>query len=194
MSLETALHDFAEAFAGGSKNIGMVELRAPLAIAEPIPLGPVLKDYYARLRMSEKPQVGGALYLALFTLDQLERAQHGWRWVTDKDGTVKEEPGWNKHWVVVADRHGDAIIVDDSRPGGTVFGNIGSVNFKIADDLASFFQAMAQAMVIEVKTFDYEVYDDDFNPEPAFLDAMRAVALRELGAEGETGFMKFFFG
>lgn len=194
MSLDTALKSFADAFAAGSKSLGILEYRAPQPFTEPIPLGPVLKDYFARLRMSDTPQVGGELQLTLFTLDDLEAAQHGWRWVRNKGGPVTENPNWNKHWLVIADRNGDAIVVDDSTVGGTVSGHIGSRNFRIADDLASFFEVMAEAMMLESATFNYDVLDQDFNQTPNFLNAVSAIALRVLGPEGEAGFMEFFFG
>lgn len=193
MDLDTALQNFAAAFSEGSHNLGTVHYRAPHKVVEPIPLGPILQDYYARLLVSEKPIVAGALHLALFTLDQLERAQHAWRWFRDKHGFVTENPEWDSHWIVIADRNGDAIVVDDSTAGGTVFGNIGSKNFKIANDIASFFRVMAEAITVEAIAFDYDVYDDDFNPDPQFLDAIREIARRELGSDGEAGFMKFFF-
>lgn len=73
-------------------------------------------------------------------------------------------------------------------------GHIGSYSVKVANDLASFFQVMAEAMVIEAATFNYEVYDGDFNPLPEFLSAVSAIALRVLGPDDEPGFMEFFFG
>jgi len=194
MPLDVALKNFADAFAASSENFGTIEYRAPQPFTEPIPFGPILKDYYARLRMSDTPQVGGKLLLMLFMLDELEAAQHGWRWVRDKDGPVTENPNWNKHWIVIADRNGDAIVVDDSTARGAVLGHIGPRNFKIAGDLASFFQVMAEAMMIEANTFNYEVLDEDFNHIPEFLDAVSAIALRVLGPDGEAGFMDFFFG
>lgn len=194
MSLDTVLKNFADAFATGSENSGTVEYRAPVPIVEPIQLGDILKDYYARLRLDDNPMVGGALLLILFSLDQVERAQHGWRWIRDKSGTVTDNPNWDKHWIIIADRHGDAIFVDDSTDEGVVFGSIMQRNFKIADDLASFFQVMAEAMTLEINTFAYDVRDDDFNFYPSFLDAVNAIALRVLGPDGAAGFMKFFFG
>lgn len=193
MTLEKALTDFAAAFAAGESNLGTVLFRPPQPITEPIPLGSILREYYGRLELAEKPIVGGALQLRLWTLDELETNQHGWRWIRVKGGPVTEDPNWNKNWVVVADRNGDAIIVDISTANGTVYGAIGSRNFKIADDLASFFQTMAETIMVEVSVYDYEVYDDDFNPLPSFLDEMRTIARRVLGPDGETGFMEFFF-
>lgn len=144
--------------------------------------------------MSDTPLVGGQLLLMLFTLDDLATVQHGWRWIRKNNGPVMENPTWNKHWIVIADCNGDAIVVDDSTASGVVSGHIGPRNFKIAEDLASFFQAMAEAMTIEANTFNYEVLDEDFNPLPEFLDTVSAIALRVLGPDGEAGFMDFFFG
>jgi len=132
--------------------------------------------------------------LKLFPLDWLEAAQQGWRWIHDTQGSVTENPVWNKHWIVIADRNGDAIVVDSSTAGGAVTGHIGSYNVKIADDLASFFQVMAEAMKVEAVTFSYDVLDDELNPIPEFLHAVSAIALRVLGPDGEAGFMDFFFG
>ncbi|GJI98269.1 hypothetical protein RugamoR57_49870 [Duganella caerulea] len=193
MSLDTALKNFADAFAAGSENSGMLEYRAFQPIVEPIPLGPVLHEYFGRLRMTA-PVVGGELLLMLITLDELETCQHGWRWVRNKGGPVTESPKWNKHWIVIADRNGDAIVVDDSTASGVVTGHMGPYSVKIADDLASFFQVMAEAMTLEANTFNYEVLDEDFSQIPEFLDAVSAIALRVLGPDGEAGFMEFFFG
>lgn len=194
MSLDAALKNFADAFAAGSENLGTLEYHGFQPIVEPIPLGPVLHEYYGRLRTSGKPQVGGELMLRVFTLDELETRQYGWRWIRKNSGPVMDDPAWNKHWIVFADRNGDVIVVDDSTASGVVSGHIGPRNFKIAEDLASFFQVLAEAMTIEAKTFDYEVLDEDFNPIPEFLDAVSAIALRVLGPDGEAGFMDFFFG
>lgn len=194
MSLDVALKSFADAFAAGVKNIGTVEYRVPHPFVEPIPLGAILRDYYERLRFSDRPLVGGRLLLKLFPLDWLESAQNGWRWIRDKNGHITDNPIWDKHWIVIADRNGDALVVDDSTAGGVVTGHIGSFHVKIADDLASFFQVMAEAMTLEASTFNYDVLDDEMNPIPNFLDAVSAIALRHLGPDGEAGFMEFFFG
>jgi len=193
MSLDAALKNFADAFGASSGNFGTFQYQLFQPIVEPMPLGPVLQEYYGRLRLSA-PLVGGRLLLTLYTLDDLETCQHGWRWVRNNGGPVIESPIWNKHWIVIADRHGDALVVDDSTAGGVVTGHIGSYSVKVADDLASFFQVMAEAMMIEAATFNYEVYDGDFNPLPEFLSAVSAIALRVLGPDGEPGFMEFFFG
>lgn len=194
MSLDAALKNFADAFAAGSENSGTVEYRPSQPFGEPIPLGAVLRHYYERLRFSDIPLVGGRLLLMLFPLDWLEAAQQGRRWIRDKHGSVTENPVWNKHWVVIADRNSDAIVVDSSTADGVVTGHIGSYNVKIADDLASFFQVMAEAMTVEAITFNYDVLDDELSPIPEFLNAVSAIALRVLGPDGEAGFMEFFFG
>lgn len=105
-----------------------------------------------------------------------------------------ESPTWNKHWIVIADLNGNAIVVDDSTAGGVVTGHIGPYNVRIADDLASFFQVMAEAMTVEAITFNYDVLNDELNPIPEFLNAVSAIALRVLGPDGEAGGMDFFLG
>jgi hypothetical protein len=194
MPLGSALQNFADAFAVSCKNFGTIDYRACQPIVEPISLGPVLQEYFGSLCMSDMPQVGGWLLLMLFSLDEVATAQHGWRWIRVNGGPVEEDSTWNKHWVVIADRNGDAIVVDSSTASGVVTGHIGPRNFKIADDLAGFFQVMAEAMSVEANTFDYEVLDEDFSPIPEFLNAVSAIAMRILGPDGEAGFMEFFFG
>lgn len=193
MELDTALHNFASAFAAAPDNVGAFQVRAPRPVAEPVALGAVLRDYYARVLLSDDAMVAGALQLDLYTLEVLEARQHGWRWVRGKDGALTESRHWDKHRIVIGERNGDAIAVDSSTPGGAVYGHTGSYSCMIAADLASFFQLMAEAMVVEAHTYDYEVYDDDDNPLPAFLDELRAIARRLLGPDGDAGFMTFFF-
>ncbi|NHZ97368.1 hypothetical protein [Massilia sp. CCM 8734] len=194
MELDTALKNFADAFAAGPENSGVVQWRTPEPIAEPMPLGPIVKAYYARMRLGGRPMVGGALILDLIDLDDLETIQHEWGWMRDKSGQEVVDPSWNKDRIIIAYRHGDAVSVDGGTAGGVVHGHIGAYSCKIADDLASFFQAMAEAMVVEATTYDYDVCDDDCGKLPAFLDDMRAIARRVLGPAGEAGFMEFFFG
>lgn len=194
MTLDTALNNFAAAFAVGPDNAGTVHYRAPEAFVEPIPLGPIVREYYARMSLGGRPMVAGILILDLINLDDLETIQHEWGWKRDKSGREVIDLTWNHDRIVIAYRHGDAVSVDGGTPGGAVHGHIGSHTCKIADDLASFFRAMAEAMLVEAQVYDYEVHDDDFNPLPAFLDDMRAIARRVLGPECEAGFMEFFFG
>ncbi|NHZ97367.1 hypothetical protein [Massilia sp. CCM 8734] len=194
MTLDTALKNFAAAFAAGPDNFGTVQWRSPQPIAEPMPLGPIVKAYYECMQFDDRPIIAGALQLQLWDLDMLETIQHEWGWVRDKSGQDVVDPRWKQDRIVIAYRNGDALSVDGGTPGGVVHGHIRSYTCKIADDLVSFFEAMAEAMLVEANTYDYEVYDDDFNPLPGFLDDMRAIARRVLGPEGETGFMKFFFG
>jgi len=68
--------------------------------------------------MSDIPVVGGRLMLMSSTLDDLETVLHGWRWIRSKDGLVVENPTWNKHCIISANRNGDAITVDGSTAGG----------------------------------------------------------------------------
>ena len=194
MTLDTALKNFAAAFAAGPQNSGTVQWRLPQPIAEPFPLGAIVRQYYAQMQLDGRPIIAGELLLQLWDLDDLETIQHEWGWMRDKSGRELVNPNWNHDRIVFAYRNGDAVSVDGGTPGGAVHGHIGSYTCKIADDLASFFQAMAEAMMVEVTTYAYEVHDDVFNPLPAFLDDMRAIARRVLGPDGEAGFMKFFFG
>lgn len=194
MSLDDALKRFAQAFASGSRNDGVFEHRNAQAVVAPIEIGPVLKEMYSHVRMGDDPQVGGRLLLSFFDVTDLERAQHGWRWVTDDRGVESENPDWMKNWIVFADRNGDALIVDDSDPEGKVYGNIGGDNFFIAEKLSSFFNLMADAMTAEANEFNYDTIDEDFTPYPKFIERMAELAVAHLGEDGKNGFMKFFFG
>jgi hypothetical protein len=125
LSLDAALKNFADAFAAGSANLGTLEYHAFQPVVEPMPLGPILREYYGRLSMSDIPVVGGRLMLMLSTLEDIETVLHGWRWIRNKDGLVVEDPSWSKHWIIIANRNGDAVTVDGSTAGGVVTGHIG---------------------------------------------------------------------
>lgn len=97
-------------------------------------------------------------------------------------------------WIIIADRDGDAVIVDASTADGSVFGSSQMTSFPRADSLASFLIAVAQCMGIEREKYGYEVTDDDFNTIEPYLDDVKAVADEALGGENAKGLLRFFFG
>jgi hypothetical protein len=193
MDLKASLTKFVEIFHQSQENLGNVEiLEPPIKIQPPFPLNSELVEYFSILRLDE-PIIGGQFHLTLVSLDQLETAQQGWRWIRTKTGTLEEDNvHWNKKWTIIADRHGDVICVNFEN--NNVFGSIQKRNFFITECLSNFFETLADCMEIESQKYQNNTMDDDFNPLPDFLDDIKSLTLNKLGDEGSTGFMKFFFG
>ncbi len=194
IELDAALRQFAAAFGRSRLSEGAVDYREPVPVQSPVALGPVLTAYFSKLSLAERPQLGGALQMALFGPDELEGAQSGWRHIRDKSGRVVEDPAWPAHWVVIADRNGDAIFVDTSSDEGVTYGSIQKRNARLAGSLAAFLGCVADCVALEIDRFDYEVKDDDFNLLGSFLAEAGQVADRYLSADDKAAFLRFFFG
>lgn len=192
--ISQAVHTFVDAVSRFEKKFGVIALRPPAPIEPPFPLGGVLTSYFQQLDLREKPETGGSMALKWFPLDRLAGALSGWRWIRDKAGNTVENEKWPTSWIIIADRDGDAVIVDASTADGSVFGSIQMTSFPMADSLASFLIAVAQCMDIEREKYGYEVTDDDFNTIEPYLDDVKAVADEALGGENAKGLLRFFFG
>lgn len=192
--ISKAIRTFADSVERFEKKFGVIALRPAAAIAPPFALGDALTSYFEQLELREKPETGGSMALKWFPLDMLVGALSGWRWIKDKAGNTVENEQWPKSWVIIADRDGDAVIVDTDSADGAVYGSIQQRSFPMASSLASFLRAAAACMDIEREKYAYEVTDDDFNTVEPYLDDVKAVAETELGNANTTGFLKFFFG
>lgn len=192
--LADTLKNFSSAFSKGKLNHGKVYYREHISISGPFPLGPALHEYYSHLDMADSPAVGGAMQLQLFELNRIESAQAGWRWIRDKSGNTIENKNWQENWVIFADRNGDALFVDTQTEFGTVYGSIQQRNFLVSNTLSSFLEAQAACMAIEADEFNYDVYDDDFNPIDTFMSKIEKASADALDSNAHPGFIKFFFG
>lgn len=193
MELKKSLQKFVDIFNNFEGNFGVAQLQNLIEIQEPFPLGKILRDYYGQLHLSNNPSIGQKMHLRLIPLENLTTAQAGWLWTTDKSGKQIENTNWRKNWVIIADRHGDAIFVDIEKDNGSVYGSIQQRNFLISDDLGLFFETIAECMILEKEKYDYEVMDEDFNTLDSFINEVVIIAEKKLGTDGKNGFMKFFF-
>jgi len=191
--LAQAIAMFATSVEHFEKKFGVIAPREPVAIESPLALGDALGQFYSRLDLRDKPEIGGKMHIKIVPPSQLPAAQEGWRWITGRDGQRTEDPAWPATWIVFADRNGDAIAVDTASPQGAVYGSIQKRNYPIGADLASFLQTVAAAMDEERATFDYEVTDEDFEVLDSYRNAVRSIAADRLGSDHAPGFMKFFF-
>lgn len=194
MDINKAIEKFAYSVMRFDKKFGVIALQPVAAIDPPFVLGKTLTVWFERMELRDKPETGGSMALKLFPLEMLVGALSGWRWIRDKSGKQVENESWPKSWVIIADRDGDAVIVDSDSADGIVHGSIQMRSFAMADSLASFLVAVAACMDIEREKFDYEVMDEDFNLIDPYLVDVRAVVEAELGKDNTPGFLKFFFG
>lgn len=191
--LQQAMERYSAALERFGK-LDSIRLREPFEVQDEHFSGVVLSEYFSRFDSEVTVCTAGAFHLMWFPLPRLATAQSGWRWIRDKSGQVREDASWPKSWIVLADRNGDAIVVDDSSDAGTVYGSIQKRSFQIAGGLPDFLFLLADCVDLEKQQFDYEVMDEDFNYIDAFLQGVESLALKHLGADNSQGFMKFFFG
>lgn len=191
--LPASLERFVDAFSRAPDSLGTLRLaQPPLPATEFRELGDLLATYFSHLSF-DRPVVGGEFHLMLFGPKELDTAQQGWRWIRNRNGEPEEDVEcWRADWIVIADRNGDAVFVDVA--DGTVWGSIQKRNMFIAPTLAAFLDALAACKRLEVDDYGLETTDAEFNPLPAFLQDVRALAEKTLGADAAAGWMHFFFG
>lgn len=189
MDLYSALNEFCETFSRSSENFGIAKFSStPINFSVSMTLGKALEEYYSRIILEEKTQVGAQFQLRLFSIEELESAQEGRRWTYTPNGQHLENSRWNKDWIVIADRNGDPLVVDSSN--GSVHGLIQTRSLPLAKDISSFFDALTEGMKIEMDKYNFEVTDDDFNPLESFLRDVEQVATRKLKNPYDVGFLE----
>lgn len=193
VSLDAALRRFARAFSDSDFRFGEVAYRAPEAVTAPVELGSVLTEYFAKLRL-QTPVLGGAFRMTLFEPSKLHDALSGWRFIVDRQGHNIVNPGWPASWIIIADRDGDAIVVDAATEGGATYGSVQQHNRPMAGSLATYLDCLAACMEMEAEKFRDDSKDEDFNYRPAFLWEVERIAGERLTPGERAGFMHFFFG
>ena len=196
MALSETLKEFCSIFGRNGFDLGEVSFNKNETNGnqpEDINLSGQIKEFYS-LTDFEKLVISGALFLKIFSLDDLLRAQNGWRWIIDQSGqTAEDTANWNENWIVFGDRNGDAIYTKNDDPLSPVFGTIQKIeHFQLADSLETFFKIINKCLVIEEKEFDFETQTDDLETEPRFLARVTEVVNR-FAPGNEDDFMQFFF-
>lgn len=195
MALENTLAQFADTFGRDGVDSGEIRIEQhTLAVSEPTLEGD-LKTFYSLVSF-DKLVVGGELFLELFPAEKLRKAQDGWFYITNpKDGKVSEDTThWNKNWIVIGDRNGDAIFCKQDEPNTPVYGSIQKTNnLLLADSLEGFFQILNGCLLVEQSQFAFETQTDDFVPKEDFIDAVRQAVSQYSDAGKADEFISFFF-
>lgn len=111
--------------------------------------------------------------LVLYSPSDLLSMQEGYRWAIPATGelcySVIEE-GWFEHWLVIGEMSGDPIIADVQCMGTPIYTfphGLGSWNLKaLANNLGSFFVALATWIEVCLKKYDYQLLDENFFIKP----------------------------
>lgn len=196
MALSETLKTFCSIFGRNGFDLGEVsfnENETNRNQLEELDLNGQIKKFYSLIDF-KKLVISGALFLKIFSSDDLSRAQNGWRWIIDSSGqTVEDTANWNENWIVFGDRNGDAIYVKNDDPLSPVFGTIQKIeHFQLADSLETFFKIINKCLVIEEKEFDFETQTADLETDPKFLERVTEV-VKKLAPENEDDFIQFFF-
>jgi len=152
-----------------------------------------LEEFYQVLEFEGFISVVGLFSLDIIGLRELAGAQEGWGLVM-RDGELRPDTvNWNENWVVFGDRNGDALFYDKS--DGSVHGSVGKRhNYRLADTLPAFFDALAASMDLESNEYNWETLDRIEEVLPQFLTDCRAVLSEYLDDQNVASFIDFFFG
>jgi len=185
------IKEFAARFNRSEQSLGRldyVETLIALADSNLLPAGSDIMQFYRHVVLDDSPTLGGDFFLQFFTFDELADAQAGWT------GPDDETLAWKQSFVRVADRNGDALMVDAAQPQSPVYGSVQHRSFPVAASLSALLGALSIGIDIEEVAFGGDTRDDDMDFKPAFLARVEA-AIAEAGkGVNVAGFMKFFFG
>ncbi|MGE7092255.1 SMI1/KNR4 family protein [Lysinibacillus sp. NPDC048646] len=101
----------------------------------------------------------GDINLYLYSPDNLERRQEGFRWI----GIGKNEnPNWDPNWLVFADKDDDPIVVATDQEDSPVLASYETSElFPIADSFSDFLDSLSVALVIVHENFAGEIMDEE---------------------------------
>ena len=194
-NLEEALRKFCSGFGRSGEDTGEVKFVEYSNAAYPasLPSCPALATLYQHSILNQAG-IGGSLMLDLYDIDQLEKAQIGWRWKRNKDGTIETNPEWDPNLVLIGDRNGDALAVDTSETDGPVYGFIQGESILLANSLKDFFDIYSDWMQCEHSDFNMDVKVNNFNLEPQYLDRLTKIAKAKQSGSEVRGLIEYFFG
>ncbi|OPK10123.1 hypothetical protein [Pseudomonas sp. VI4.1] len=134
--------------------------------------------------------------LKFVSLDALEKAQIGYKWING-DGGKKINQDWNENYVVFMDDLGGGkpIVALTDIENTPIFASYGPVApFQIADSLAEFLSALAK--LIEVVYGEFNIFDisDDDGVNPSFVARLDVEIAPILGERNYQNFFDYFYG
>jgi len=191
LDMENVIREFVARFNRSEQSMGRIDyVETPIALADSnlLPAGSDIRQFYQHVVLDDSPTLGGDFFLQFFTVDELADAQSGWT------GPDDETWPWKQSFVRVADRSGDALVVDAAQPQSPVYGSIQHYSFPVAASFTALLGALSIGIDIEEVEFGGDTRDDDMGFKPAFLARVEA-AVTDAGEDvNVAGFMKFFFG
>lgn len=155
-------------------------------------------DYYLRhYEPSDVVVETGFAPLVLWSIDQLQQALIGYRWVGMSE-PFAESDTWRADFVIIADDigKGNPIIAATSEKGTPVYAgyDVGEP-FLIASTLADFVVALALLIEIVYGSFEiFEITDDDSIVLPEFEKQLKTAIEPILGADLFANFYDYFYG
>ncbi len=101
----------------------------------------------------------GDIDLYLYSPDNLERRQEGFRWI----GSEKNEnPNWDPNWIVLADKDDDPIVVVTNQEGSPVLASYETSDlFPVADSFSDFLDSLSVILVLVHEKFEGEIMDEE---------------------------------
>jgi len=185
------IKEFAARFNRSEQSMGRLDyVETPIALADSnlLPAGSDIRQFYEHVVLADSPTLGGDFLLQFFAFDELADAQAGWT------GPDDETLAWKQSFVRVADRNGDALVVDAAQPQSPVYGSIQHRSFPVAPSFSALLGALAIGIDIEEVEFGGDTREDDMDFKPAFLARIEAAVADAGEGVNAAGFMKFFFG
>ncbi|TXI13128.1 MAG: hypothetical protein E6Q66_10530 [Pedobacter sp.] len=196
MTIENTLKQFALSFGREGVDNGNIKIKAhPITISEP-QLKTELKEFYSLSNFDELI-IGGELFMEIFPIEKLSKAQDGWRFITNpRDKSISEDTDhWNKDWIVFGDRNGDAIFCKQDINNAPVYGSIQKEKFLLlANSLNAFFQILTESMMMEKNIFEFNTQTDDFILKADFINAVQTIVNKYSESNKSNDFIEFFFG
>ncbi|MEQ1965320.1 hypothetical protein ABLB69_19705 [Xenorhabdus khoisanae] len=129
--------------------------------------------------------------------DEIEEAQHGYGWIKNSDGIIKN-PNWPDNNLVFMDDIGGgkpiiAVLDNQDIP---VYANYDAGKpFKISDSLADFFISLSKLIEIVYGEFDiFEICDEDDELKPEFVEMIAKEIEPLIGSDNFGNFFDYFYG
>jgi len=194
--LTESIEKFCSTFGRGGFDLGSVRIREPKPVKFPdgLATSPELTLFYSCVELNDSPTIGGEFFFELLSLDKLEQAQYGWRWISKGPNEYTEDPKWDAAWTIFGNRSDDVLIADTRNDGTPILGSVQKRTFRIADSLAEFLDTISDCMACEEKSFGFDTKLEDMSVKPEFLSEIKSLITKRLSPQNVEGFMAFFFG
>ncbi len=196
MTIENTLKQFALSFGRDGVDNGNIKIETHSIETFQPQLKNELNEFYS-LSSFDELMIGGELFMEIFPLEKLSKAQDGWRFITNPmDKSISEDTDhWDKDWIVFGDRNGDAIFCKQDTVNAPVYGSVQKArNLLLANSLNAFFQILTESMIMGKNVFEFNTQTDDFIPKADFVEAVQKIVNKYSDSNKSSDFIEFFFG